>query len=100
MENNLPVQAERALSTPLSEKEVQIAMVIYNISHLRPYPLSDSQIEDWSKVINRLLPDLDLYDLSGMIDKMIIGEIEYDNKEGIQNIFRGLDNYRRGGMVY
>lgn len=89
MEEKLQI-TNQTLSTPLNDKEFKIATAIFHINQLVAYPLSDSQIEQWAKSINRLLPELLVDDLEKLMDLMKIGEIEYDQKQGIQNIFLGL----------
>jgi hypothetical protein len=90
IQNNTSVQ-----NTPLKNKEIEIAAVLTKVNMLAPFPLNDLQIEDWSKTINRLMPDLKITDLNQVLDNMIIGKVEYDNRKGIQNIFNGLASIER-----
>lgn len=98
MENQLQI-IDHSLSTHLNPKEVEIAKLIFHVNLLTSFPLADSQIEMWAQSINRLLPDLSLEKLQQVIDKMKMGEIEYDKNLGVQNIFLGIKSLTRP-MVY
>jgi hypothetical protein len=96
MEYQLITQTNTSVqSTPLNNKEFEIASALTKVNMLAPFPLKDLQLEDWSKTINRLMPDLKLPDLNQVLDNMIIGKVEYDNRKGIQNIFNGLASIER-----
>ena len=68
-----------------------ILKAVYQFNQLRSFSLSKVEIIEWAQSIQRLCPDLDLDKLNFVIDRMKLGEISYDQKEGIQNIFRGLN---------
>ena len=85
--------------TVLSEKEIEIAKVIFHVNQLSNYPLGVPQIEDWSKSIEDIVPNLEIDDLKYLIKCFKIGEEHYDYKLGIQNIFIGLRN-RFGGKYF
>lgn len=89
MENQIQLRTG-ALCTPLNNKEVSIAGQVCQISQLTPFPLSDPQIEDWSKSINELFPDLVLDDLKQVIRDFKMCDRVYNTREGIQNITREL----------
>lgn len=88
------IQKTSALPTErLNNKEIKIAQEIYEVNQLAPYPLSSIQIEDWSRSINRLMPDLEVSKLESLINDFKLDNIEWDYKKGIQNIFIGLKSY-------
>lgn len=96
MEYQLTVQNNTSVqNTPLKNKEIEIAAALTKVNMLSHFPLNDFQIEDWSKNINRLLPDLKLTDLNQVLDNMMVGKVEYDSRKGIQNIFNGLASIER-----
>jgi hypothetical protein len=78
-------------SLGLSEKVIELALVVFHINQVVPYPLSDLQIADWAKSINELRPDVEPQKLKEVIDKMKLGQIEWNYRQGIQNIFRALE---------
>lgn len=83
----------------LNEKEMSIGKILLGVNELSAFPLNTEQISDWAKSINELSPELELGKLKLVIDKMKMGEIEYDKGLGIQNIFLGLKSLTRP-MVY
>jgi len=94
MENHLQ-KTNQNLSTPLNEKEVEIAMVVWHVNQIVTFPLSDIQIEAWSRSINELQPDLDVNELTKAINLVKLGKIEWDSRIGLPNIFSALLQSRR-----
>ena len=90
MENKLQVVNQNQ-NIVLSEPEIQIAMQVYHINQLTAFPLADHQIDEWSKAIYELRPEVRPEEIKDVIDGMKQGYIEYDNRLGIQNIFKALD---------
>lgn len=74
----------------LNEKEFSIAKELEQVNLLITYSLAPPQIADWAKCIVELEPDIDNYELKSVIDKYKRGIYEWDQREGIQNIFRGI----------
>lgn len=99
MENQIQLSSSQYLSTPLNEKEIEIAKVIYHTNQLSPFPVTDQKLEEWAKSINELKPGLHIEKLKEAVDKMKLGKCEYDSRLGIQNIFTALDSLERP-MVY
>lgn len=64
------------------------------------YPLTDIQIESWSKSINELRPNQDLKKLNAIINMMKIGSIEFNSRLGVQNIFLALKKYDKIKIGY
>lgn len=77
-------------SLGLSDKELIIAQAVFHVNQLVPYALTDLQISDWAKSINKLIPELDIDSLVYVIDQMKMGRIEWNPKLGIQNLFVNL----------
>lgn len=100
MENQLQVSNIHQNSIALNEKEVEIAKIIYHINQLTSFPLSATQIEDWTRTINELRPHQDLVKLKAIVNMMKIGEIEYNSRLGIQNIFLALKKYDKIKIGY
>lgn len=65
-----------------------IAKQVYQINQLIPYPLTDIQIEDVSKSLSELLPELNSEDLKTIIDRFKMNHYEWDRTKVIQNIFK------------
>lgn len=55
------------------------------------YPISDTQIEDWTTTIYRLRPNVTLEQLQLVMDKFLDGRTKWDHREGLPNIIRGID---------
>jgi hypothetical protein len=89
MENQLPQRSNQSLEG-INPKEIQIGEIVFDMNLFRSYPLSDNQIIDYAKYINRVMPDLELKYLRAVIDGMLQGKIEYNHNNGIQNIFKAL----------
>lgn len=77
-------------SLELSDKELSLAVEIFHVNQVMPYPLSDLQISDWAKSINELMPEVSSADIKKIIDDFKLDNIEWDNKKGIQNIFNAI----------
>lgn len=75
----------------MSPKELEIAIQIFHMNQLTAFPLSDEQIDDWTRSIVELRPDVTPQQLKSAIDDMKQGYADYDNRLGIQNIFKALD---------
>lgn len=71
----------------MSLEILNLSKEIYRVNLLNPYPLSDLQVVEWAKCINLLLPEMKPEMLQLIINKMMLGVIEWDGKKGIQNIF-------------
>lgn len=99
MENQLQV-SNHNLSTPLNRKELEIAEIIWHVNLLMNFPLTDIQIESWSRSINELRPEQDLSKLIAVINMMKIGSIEFNSRKGIQNIFVALKEYDKIKIGY
>lgn len=67
---------------------VEMAKQIYQINLLIPYPLADSQIEDFANTLEELIPELTPVQLKRMIDRFKVGVYEWDRNKLIQNIFK------------
>lgn len=89
MENQVQI-SNHSLSTPLNHKEIIIAQEMWHINQIISYPLSDWQIESWARSINELIPDLDVNILKKSINLLKTGEIEWDSKVGLPNIFLAI----------
>jgi len=91
MELAINSQQEKNLSIALNnkDKEIEIGKIIYGINLIIPYPLSDFQISDWAKCINKFIPNLKPTTLQKIVDLYVLGQLEFNSKIGIQNIFKG-----------
>lgn len=95
----------QSVSTPLVGKELDIVIPLVKINILSPFRIQDEILEMWSMEINRMLPQLEVNELEELMDAFMIGELEYDHKLGVQNVFRGLvekfpSKYYTPKMVY
>ena len=69
-------------------KQNRIAKVLLGINLMITYPLNNSELEAYAKVIDRELPDLDLVKLENLIIDFQVGNKEWNGINYIQNIFR------------
>lgn len=91
MDNKLQLTTNQSQGIVLSPKEIEIALQVYHINHLTAFPLSDQLIDEWSRSISELRPEVTPEQIKEVIDGMKQGYIEFDNRLGIQNIFKALD---------
>lgn len=77
-------------SLDLSGKQISIALLVVEVNMLISYPISDNHITDWTRTIDRLVPDLDLNVLGDILDQYKFDRLEWDKSKGIQNILREL----------
>lgn len=77
-------------SLDLSDKQISIALLVVEVNMLIAYPISDTQITDWTRTIDRLVPDLDLNVLGDILDQYKLDRLEWDKSKGIQNILREI----------
>lgn len=70
-------------------------MVIHKTNMLIPFPIHDKMMELWAIEIYRQRPDVNLQDLSDIMDMFMQEKFVWDTKKGIQNIFRALKEYKQ-----
>lgn len=80
---------EKALSA-LTTKEIEIGKVLYGINHILPFPMEDTQIAEWAKIINDEKPGMDIEKLKMFIRHAQVNRFGWNAKKGIQNIFVGM----------
>lgn len=73
--------------------DIELIKQIYHVNYLIPYPLNDAMIEGWAKSLQELEPEITADIVKWIVDKAKIGAFEWDNKKGIQNIFKGFVFY-------
>ena len=77
-------------NSSLSIVNLDLAKQVYQINQLVPYPLSDVQIEDIARSLDRLVPELTPELLGLMMDRFKYGYYQWDRTQLIQNIFNNL----------
>lgn len=87
MQNLIP--STTSLSIAKSD-DYSVRKVVFKVNFLVSFPLSDSQIEDWTSEITRLSPHTTIQDLVEIIDKFMKNEYIWDNRIGIQNLFKAI----------
>lgn len=95
----------QSVSTNLQSKEIQMARSLFYVNLLSPFRVDDAIIEMWSVSLSRIDDRITPEEVQELMDAFMTGEIEYDNKIGIQNIFKGLEikfasKYYKPKMVY
>lgn len=87
MQNLIP--STTSLSIAKSD-DYSVRKVVFKVNFLVSFPLSDSQIEDWTSEITRLSPHTTIQDLVEIIDKFMKNDYIWDNRIGIQNLFKAI----------
>lgn len=62
--------------------------------------LDDNQINLWVETLKKTFPELTIYNLNIIINRMIIGKIPYDYFLGINNILDAYKNIVNEQMKY
>lgn len=98
--NNLPTKRQSQQIVSVTLPNDAIIRAVYQFNQLRAYSLTEIEMMEWARSIERLLPDLDIDALNFLIDKMKTGEMEYDKAVGIQNIFNGMKKIEKTESGY
>jgi hypothetical protein len=86
----MELQHQRADMMPhKANTPTELIKALYHVNLLTPFPISDGMLELWARSIQKLRPEITPEVVTQIIDKMKLGEIKYDTKEGVQNIFIG-----------
>lgn len=83
--------ASIATRSSLQSEVDERARCLYHLNKIRRFPLNDDQLQDWSKTIMRLRPEVSAERLQVVIDAILMGEYLWDPELGIQNIFKALN---------
>lgn len=73
---------------------------LYPVNYFLPYPLTDSQIEDWAKFIKKTEPEITPARLDIIFEQFATGKIPFDAKIGIRNIFIGFRKITKDRLSY
>ncbi len=94
------IQAIKALSAG----ELRLVESIHRFSQLRSYPLKPEELLEWKESVIKISGVKDLAELSlridFVVDKMMQGEIDYNDKIGIKNLFAGLKEIKGDNGSY
>ena len=81
--------ADKAAFIAESPKLTQMARIIaIKVNALYAYPLNKEQVEDWVTIINELLPNMTPEKLNDIVNKAILGVVNWDVKKGVQNLIQ------------
>ena len=72
-----------------------IARIVYEVNQLRQYPLNDIEIAEWATTLDEFDPKMDLEALRFIIQQMKFGNLEYEQKDGVQNLTRAFQKIRK-----
>lgn len=89
------IKHQNSLPEALTEREIKICQSLHVFNQLRDFKLDALQVIEWKDTIQRLAPDADPEKVQCVIDNLILGELDYDPKLGIHNIFKGLKRVRK-----
>jgi hypothetical protein len=91
MENNNKPTIQKTAPTDLVTLPADsLVKAVYQFNQLRAFSLTQIEVLEWARSIERLHPNVDINQLMFVIDQMKVGNLEYDKTIGIQNIFKGL----------
>lgn len=93
--NESETQSSILSAQTISAEERELAKVMYGVNMLVQYPLQDEMIVLWAKNLHRIRGWVVPEHLQRTIDRFIIGDLEWDKSQGIQNIFTGLQRTPR-----
>lgn len=65
----------------------EVGIQVYQINQVISFPMNDIQIEDMSKSILELCPEIEGQMLKNIVDNFKTGKYEWDKSKNIQNIF-------------
>lgn len=99
-DEGLPAKVSGEISLPRREWEICSALVVFN--QLRAFKLDKTEVLMWKDTVLRIIPDVELDVLKLAIDGLISGEIPYDEKIGIKNLFIAIKRIARDddGKLY
>lgn len=86
---NLPAKKDNHLPSTLipSKRVVRISEKLLEVNMLLAYRLEGPELVQWAQDIDRLMPTEELEKLPFILDCFKTGEIVYEEKLGIRNIF-------------
>lgn len=100
-QGNLPSNNRQQLSTnviELTQEEREIAKELTQVNLLITFALTPFQIAQWARCVLELEPKTEPFEVRAVIDMYKRGLYEWDQKEGVQNIFRGLFKHANRGV--
>ena len=75
--------------------DVKLCEIVYGVNQLRQYPLNDIEIAEWSETLLEFKPDLDYKALEFIIQQMKFGNMEYEQRDGVQNLTRAFQKIEK-----
>jgi len=77
----------------LNEQKIEeVGKMVWRLDMVVAFPLSETQIETWSKHILRLCPEATVERISEVVDMYLTGQWDFDKDKGIANIIWPLQN--------
>lgn len=68
-----------------------VCQQLFHVNKLIQFKLTETEMEDWSRDIAELSPNTTAGELKLVLDKFKTNRTKWDVKQGIQNIFRGIE---------
>jgi hypothetical protein len=84
----------------LPEEFEQLCQIVYQVNFLRQYPLSPVEIAEWARTLVEFDPELDYATLKFIIQQMKFGNLEYEQKDGVQNLTRAFQKIEKVNTGY
>lgn len=73
-----------------NDKVIEIARELYQINQLTHIKISDQEIIDWAGSLIELQKDVTPQWIRKIVNRMKLGQLEYDYRLGIRNIFNAF----------
>jgi len=74
----------------LTVEQEAVSSIVYEVNQLRQYPLTAVEIAEWADTLLEFKSDLDYEALRFIIQQMKFGNLEYEQKDGVQNLTRAF----------
>lgn len=73
-----------------TNKQIEIAKALYHLNQVTSFTIPDIRLAEWSRTLDNVFPELDIEDLKIVILDFQTCELQYNQSEGVQNVFFGL----------
>lgn len=79
----------------LSDSQKSVIKVVAKVNNLVGFQKDAAELIDWGKEIDRLFPEMELEKISFLMDQFMLGNLDWDDKKGIQNLTVNLSRVVR-----
>lgn len=87
-------------SHSVSLPDVKLREIVYEVNQLRQFPLNEIEIAEWADTLLEFDPKLNYEALKFIIQQMKFGKLEYEQRDGVQNLTRAFQKIRKTETGY